>query len=96
MNFTITTKQGATYQVNDDNAFIWIGVEKQLGYTFKKAIELISEQSLDVLTMVLYLASSLQGHTELKTRDAWVQTEFDSFDVVDDNDPKAISPEASS
>lgn len=96
MRYTITTQQGTTYEVNDDNAFIWIGVEKATGYTFKQAIEKMSEQSLDVITTVLFLAAQLQGKTELKSRDGWVQYEFAEFDVVTDDDPKDIQPEASS
>lgn len=87
MQFQVKTKNGNTYEVNDDSVWLWVSLEKDLGLTYNKAIEKIAEGSLDVLTYVLFHASKVAGYTNLKTREVWLETEFDEFDVVD-ADPK--------
>jgi hypothetical protein len=95
MKYEIKTKQGNNYIVSDDNAWIWISLDRELGLTFTQAQVKMSEGSLDVLTFILHKAASIAGHTELKTQQSWVETEFDEFDVVSD-DPKVTPEEVSS
>jgi hypothetical protein len=95
MKYEITTQQGTNYIVSDDSAWLWIQLERDLSYTFTQAQQKVSEGSLEVITYVLYKASVMAGHTDLKMHQTWVETVFDTFDVVTE-DPKAISPEASS
>jgi len=45
---------------------------------------------------MLFKAARHQGKTELKTQRLWVENEFESFDVVDEPDPKDNSETASS
>ena len=94
MNFEVKTKQGKNYIVSDDSVWIWIELERDMGLTMQQAAEKMAAGSLDVLTNMLFKLSSKAGHTELKTQKAWVEHEFESFDVVDDDDPKADKPEA--
>ncbi len=95
MKYEITTKQGTNYIVSDDDVWIWIEVERELGLTLNQALIKIGENSLDVITCVLYKAAKAAELTEYKTQKAWVQNEFASFEAVDD-DPKAVSTTPSS
>lgn len=90
MKFNITTQQGNNYIVSDDSVWVWIELERETGLTMKQAAEKMAEGSLDVITLMLFKLSAKAGHTELKTHRAWVEHEFDAFDVVDDADPKAM------
>lgn len=94
MQFQVTTQQGKNYIVSDDSLWIWIEVERELGFTIPEAVEKINKQSLDVITFVLHKAALEAGETELKTQKAWVKNEFDSFEVVE-QDPK-VNLEATS
>lgn len=87
MQFQVKLKNGNTYEVNDDSVWLWVSLEKDLGLTYSQAIEKIAGGSLDVLTYILFHESKALGHTQLKTRQAWLETEFDEFDVVE-ADPK--------
>jgi hypothetical protein len=87
MKYEITTKQGDNYIVSDNSAWIWIQLERDLGYTLTQAQEKMSLGSLEVITYILYLASAADAHTEYKTHQGWVENEFDTFDVVSE-DPK--------
>ena len=93
MKYEVKTKQGKNYIVSDDNAWLWIELERGLGLTMKQAIEKMSNGSLDVITWLLHRASLEAKHTEVKTQKTWVETEFDSFEVVEE-DPKATQTEA--
>lgn len=95
MQFQVTTQQGKNYIVSDDSLWIWIEVERELGFTIPEAVEKINKQSLDVITFVLHKAALEAGETELKTQKAWVKNEFDSFEVVE-QDPKVNSEATSS
>lgn len=94
MDYKITTQQGENYIVSDDPAWLWILLERDLGYTLTEAQEKMEKGSLDVITYILYLAAVAEEHTEYKTHQGWVQNEFDTFEVVRDN-PKDIPLEAS-
>ena len=94
MKYEITTKQGNNYIVSDDSAWLWIILERDLGYTLTQAQEKMTTGSLDVITYMLYLAAVADEHTDYKTHQGWVQNEFDTFEVVED-DPKDIPAEAS-
>lgn len=95
MIFEITTQQGKTYQVSDDKVWVWIELERDTGLTMREAAEKMASGSLDILTQMLFKLSTRGGHTELKSHKAWVEHEFDEFDVVDDADPKATEKEVS-
>lgn len=88
MKYQVTTKQGTTYEVNDEAAMLWLNLERDKGLTVTEASEKLQAGSLDILTFIIWQASVEAGHTELKTQDAWVRTEFETFDVVT-GDPKA-------
>ena len=85
MKYEITTQQGNKYEVNDDNAWLWIEIERELGYTISQAAEKMSEGSLDVITCMLFKAAKAQGKTQLPNQQAWVTNEFDSFEVIEEN-----------
>ena len=95
MKYEITTQQGKNYIVSDDSAWLWIELERELGFTVTQAAEKMSQGSLDVITCMLFKAAKQAGKTELKTQKAWVEHEFDSFEVLED-DPKAALPTPSS
>jgi hypothetical protein len=57
MKYEITTKQGNNYIVSDDSAWLWIELERELGYTVSQAADKMSQGSLDVITCMLYKAA---------------------------------------
>lgn len=85
MLLEVTTKQGKTYTVDDDDVYLWVCVEQDLGLTYAEAAEKMSNTSMVVITYVLHYLSLYNGHTELKTVKAWVQNELDTFKVVEDH-----------
>jgi hypothetical protein len=85
MQYNITTKQGNNYIVSDESTWLWIEIERDLGYTVTQAAEKMSEGSLDVITCMLYKAAKAAGHTKLPNQQAWVVNEFDGFEVVEEN-----------
>ena len=96
MEYKVTTKQGNNYIVSDESAWLWIEIERELGYTVSQAAEKMSNGSLDVITCMLYKAAKAQGHTKLPSQQAWVINEFETFDVVSEPDPKENLQTASS
>lgn len=96
MKLQITTKQGNNFIVDDNDIELWIELEDLLDLTFVEAQEKIQRQSMKVLTTLMFIGARKGGHTELKTRKAWVEHEFESFDVVVDDGPKDTDREASS
>jgi len=94
MKYKVTTQQGNNYIVSDDSAWLWIRLERDLGYTLTQAQEKMSTGSLEVLTYVMFLAASGEELTDYKTHQGWVENEFETFDVVSD-DPKDIPEEVS-
>jgi hypothetical protein len=85
MKYEITTQQGNTYEVHDDNAWLWIEIEREIGYTISQAAEKMAQGSLDVITCLLYKAAKAQGKTALPNQQSWVTNEFESFEVVEEN-----------
>ena len=85
MEYKVITQQGNNYIVSDDSAWLWIEIERELGYTFSQAAEKISQGSLDVITCMLYKAAKAAGHTKLPSQQAWVTNEFETFEVVEEN-----------
>ena len=85
MKYEITTQQGNKYIVSDDSAWLWIELERELGYTVSQAAEKMSQGSLDVITCMLYKAAKANGHTQLPNQKAWVTNEFDSFEVIEES-----------
>ena len=96
MEYNVTTKQGNNYIVSDESAWLWVEIERELGYTVSQAAEKMSQGSLDVITCMLYKAAKAQGHTKLPSQQAWVINEFETFDVVSEPDPKENLQTASS
>jgi hypothetical protein len=90
MQYNVTTKQGNNYIVSDENAWLWIEIERELGYTVSQAAEKMSQGSLDVITCMLYKAAKAQGKTQLPNQQAWVTNEFETFEVVEES-PKENS-----
>ena len=96
MKYDITTTQGDNYIVSDDSAWLWIRLERDLGYTLTQAQEKMSQGSLEVITYILYLAAAGSELTDYKTHQGWVENEFDTFDVVSEDPkdtPEAVSKE---
>ena len=93
MKYQITTKQGNNYIVDDNSAWLWISLERELGYTMPQAAAKLQEGSLEVITWLLYKAAFESKQTTLKTHKIWVETEFETFEVVEE-DPKALKAEA--
>jgi hypothetical protein len=85
MQYTVTTKQGNNYIVSDESAWLWIEIERELGYTVSQAAEKMSNGSLDVITCMLYKAAKAQGQTQMPNHQAWVTNEFETFEVVEDS-----------
>ena len=85
MKYEITTQQGNKYEVNDDNAWLWIEIERELGFTISQAAEKMSQGSLDVITCMLFKAAKAQGKTQLPNQQAWVTNEFESFEVSEES-----------
>lgn len=88
MRYEVKTKQGNNFIVDDDSIELWLEVEELFDLTFHEAAQKIARQSLAVVTKMLFAGAKLGGHTELKTYKAWVKTEFDTFDVLDEESPK--------
>ena len=84
MQFKVKTKQGNNYTVSTESTWLWIEIERDLGHTLNKAVKLIEDGSLDVITALLYKAAKAQGHTKLPNQQAWVENEFDGFEWVDE------------
>jgi hypothetical protein len=85
MKYNVTTKQGNNYIVSDESAWLWVEMERELGYTVSQAADKMSQGSLDVITCMLYKAAKAQGETKLPSQKAWVINEFEAFEVVKDN-----------
>ena len=90
MKYEITTQQGSKYELNDDNAWLWIEIERELGYTVRQVAQKIDEGSLDVITCMFFKAAKAQNKTQMPNQQAWVTNEFDSFEVIEEN-PKENS-----
>jgi hypothetical protein len=90
MQYNITTKQGNNYIVSDENAWLWIEIERELGYTVSQAAEKMSQGSLDVITCMLFKAARSMGKTQMPNQQAWVTNEFETFEVVEES-PKENS-----
>lgn len=85
MKYEVTTQQGNKYIVSDDSAWLWVEIERELGYTMHQAAEKMSQGSLDVITCMLYKAAKSAGQTKLPSQQAWVINEFDTFEVVEES-----------
>jgi hypothetical protein len=85
MQYEIKTKQGTNYIVSDDSAWLWIEIERELGYTVTQAAEKMSLGSLDVITCMLYKAARAMGKTQMPNQQAFVTNEFDSFEVIEES-----------
>jgi predicted RNase H-like nuclease len=85
MKYNVTTKQGNNYTVSDESAWLWVEIERELGYTVSQAADKMSQGSLDVITCMLFKAAKAQGATKLPSQQAWVINEFETFEVVEDS-----------
>jgi hypothetical protein len=85
MQYEITTKQGANYIVSDESAWLWIEIERELGYTVSQAADKMANGSLDVITCMLYKAAKAMGKTQMPNQQAWVTNEFETFEVVEES-----------
>lgn len=93
MKYKVITKQGKNYIVSDENAWLWIELERSLNLTMKQAIQKMADGSLDVITWLLHKAALEANETGIPTQKIWVETEFESFEVLED-DPKVTKKEA--
>jgi hypothetical protein len=79
--------------VSDNDAWLWIELERETGLTMKQASVKMSEGSLDIITTLLFKAAVMDKRTTIKTHKVWVREEFETFDVVSE-DPKDMKAEA--
>lgn len=89
MQYEVTTKQGKNFIVDDNEVTLWLNFEEAFDITFQEAQEKLSRGSISVITKLLFTAAKLGGHTELKTYSKWAEVEFDKFDLVSEDNPKA-------
>ena len=85
MKYNVTTKQGNNYIVSDESTWLWVEIERELGYTVSQAAEKMSQGSLDVITCMLFKAAKAAGNTKLPNQQAYVINEFETFEVVEDS-----------
>jgi len=85
MKYNVTTKQGNNYIVSDESTWLWVEIERELGYTVSQAADKMSQGSLDVITCMLYKAAKAAGNTKLPNQQAYVINEFETFEVVEDS-----------
>ena len=85
MKYNVTTKQGNNYIVSDESTWLWVEIERELGYTVSQAAEKMSQGSLDVITCMLFKAAKAAGNTNLPNQQAYVINEFETFEVVEDS-----------
>ena len=85
MKYNVTTKQGNNYIVSDESTWLWVEIERELGYTVSQAAEKMSQGSLDVITCMLFKAAKAAGNTKLPNQQAYVMNEFETFEVVEDS-----------
>ena len=71
--------------MSDESAWLWVEIERELGYTVSQAADKMSQGSLDVITCMLFKAAKAAGNTKLPNQQAWVINEFETFEVVEDN-----------
>ena len=69
--------------MSDESAWLWVEIERELGYTVSQAADKMSQGSLDVITCMLFKAAKAQGNTKLPNQQAWVINEFETFEVVE-------------
>ena len=85
MKYNVTTKQGNNYIVSDESTWLWVEIERELGYTVSQAADKMSQGSLDVITCMLFKAAKAAGNTKLPNQQAYVINEFETFEVVEDS-----------
>ena len=85
MKYNVTTKQGNNYIVSDESTWLWVEIERELGYTVSQAADKMSQGSLDVITCMLFKAAKAAGNTKLPNQQAYVMNEFETFEVVEDS-----------
>jgi hypothetical protein len=76
------THDQATYQVNLDQVWVWVRLERELKLTITQAQEKMGEGSTHIITYAIWLASDIEA-----TYDQWLK-DLKEFEVLDDN-PKA-------
>lgn len=90
MKWTIATKQGDNYTVNDDAVWVWVRLENDLGLTYSQAHQLIADHSLKTITHLLWVLSRDMGKTDLPNADDWARLQLEMFDIAEEPaDPKA-------
>jgi hypothetical protein len=71
-----------TYQVNLDQVWVWVRLERELALTITQAQQKMGEGSTHVITYAIWLASDVEV-----TYDQWLK-DLKEFEVLDDS-PKA-------
>ena len=85
----LTIKTNTTEQeVDIDQAWVWVRLERELGLTISQAAEKYEQGSTYTITYALWIASEAT-----ESYDDWMKT-LESFEVVDDEGPKDSKPEA--
>lgn len=82
-----TTK--TEYDVDIDQAWVWVRLEEELGLTVGEAQDKMSRGSTKAITYAIWIATD----TEESFKD-WVKTLLNFDYVGDDVDPKEIADEA--
>jgi hypothetical protein len=73
----------STYQVNLDQVWVWVRLERELGVNITQAQEKMAEGSTHIITYAIWLASDVQT-----AYDQWLK-DLQEFEVLDES-PKAI------
>ena len=71
--------------MSDESTWLWVEIERELGYTVSQAADKMSQGSLDVITCMLFKAAKAAGNTKLPNQQAYVLNEFETFEVVEDS-----------
>ena len=87
MKVKVTTKT-TEYDVNIDQAWVWVRLEEELGLTVSEAQDKMSQGSTKAITYALWIASEVEEEFKV-----WVKS-LKGFELIDDEDPKETDIEA--
>lgn len=88
--FVIELKNGNKHEIDIDNAFTFVKLEQQFGYTMVQAIDKLEAFSMETLSYAWYV--NLAAHKLVESPDfmTWLSDEFADFEDKRD-DPKESS-----
>jgi len=96
MIYNVKTQQGTQFQVDDQSLRLWLDIEQMSGLTFGEIETMRGKGSLTANAWIMFCGAIRQNATELKTLPAWLEHEFDDFDIEDDSPKESTSDPSSS